>query len=144
MWLLISAYYYHDGSNSLRANICKQICGIWWHLPLNYWINRCRLSEPLSLLLDLSLKVWVIIQVWIQTVVTQIHKSRFKHEIANTRQISLTPIVSKTLECFICDAILLHLSRHTFLNNAHLYTSLLVANRQKTDAICPDLSKEFY
>lgn len=82
------------------------------------------LSEPLALLLQLSLHTGVVPQDWRDADVVPLHKKGSKSKCENYRPISLTSIVGKLLESVIKDEITSHLNNYNLLNESqHGFTS---------------------
>jgi hypothetical protein len=101
------------------------------------------LSEPLSILFNRSLSAGVLPRDWKTARVTPIHKKGTRSRVDNYRPVSLTSIVSKTLEKIIRDHLLKHLetsgvmtaAQHGFTRGRSCLTNLLETLEDWTKAL---------
>ncbi len=76
------------------------------------------ISEPLACILNLSLQSGKFISVWKQAKVLPLFKSGPAMETNNYRPISILPILSKLLECFVHSSFSEYLDEHNMLTIA--------------------------
>ena len=118
------------------------------------------LSEPLTILLNSSLRSGKIPKEWKTAVISAVFKKGSRSIAGNYRPISLTCVLCRIMEFFLKDAIMTHLldngllssRQHGFINGRSTVTQLLtyleicakkVANGEVVDVVYLDFQKAF-
>ena len=118
------------------------------------------LSEPLTILLNSSLRSGKIPNEWKSAIISAVFKKGPRNIAGNYRPISLTCVLCRIMESFLKDAIMTHLlensllstRQHGFINGRSTVTQLLnyleccakkVANGEVVDVVYLDFQKAF-